>query len=475
MSDNARRRTFLVDSTVRLLDAGRTLVGGSPLKVLRFAAPIDLSGNLAATTRDRLLDNGMIHPTYPAAHVAPRDVSVVIPCFNDADALRATLRGLAESLPDSERTWSVIVVDDASQDPTSIEDAVAEEAALAPHLVRRTHNGGPGAARNTGLNHVTTPYVAFIDAGCVPEPGWLAVLMAHFQDARIALVAPRVTADPDRHVPTNEADGGRIVRWVAARIGRYERARSSLDLGSAPARVAPRTRVAYVPSACIVAPTATLRAVDGFDETLRVGEDVDLVWQLAERWRVRYEPSAQVHHDVRATPHAWLRRRFTYGTSAAPLAIRHPGTVPPLAMSRWSALAWACAVGGKPKLGAGIAMASTAMLARQMRNIEHPMQLAARYAGLGNIYAGRLLAEALRRPWWPLAFVAIAWGRPALRRGVIAALVVPPLLEWRPAHELDPASWLVLRIADDMAYGTGVIAGCVTERTLDPLVPALTS
>ena len=79
----------------------------------------------------------------------------------------------------------------------------------------------------------------------------------------------------------------------------------------------------YVPSAALI-----VRAPVRFDETLRYGEDVDLVWRLLDAGhRVVYDPSVVVrHHEADV-----LRRRFRYGTSAAPLAARKtlpaaPGT-----------------------------------------------------------------------------------------------------------------------------------------------------
>ena len=60
----------------------------------------------------------------------------------------------------------VVVVDDGS--PTA---AVAPRPRRA--LVRRDRNGGPAAARNTGLAHVSTAFVAFLDADSVPPPDWI--------------------------------------------------------------------------------------------------------------------------------------------------------------------------------------------------------------------------------------------------------------------------------------------------------------
>ena len=74
------------------------------------------------------------------------------------------------------------------------------------------------------------------------------------------------------------------------------------------------------------APSRRSRQVGGFDPSLRVGEDVDLVWRLVEAgWRARYEPQSVVGHRPRATLAALLRQRFGYGRSAGALDRRHPG------------------------------------------------------------------------------------------------------------------------------------------------------
>ena len=70
----------------------------------------------------------------------------------------------------------------------------------------------------------------------------------------------------------------------------------------------------YVPGAALVARVNALRAADGFDSKMRIGEDVDLVWRLDEAGhRLRYEPDSVVYHAPRTTPFAWMRQRFEYG------------------------------------------------------------------------------------------------------------------------------------------------------------------
>jgi hypothetical protein len=134
--------------------------------------------------------------------------------------------------------------------------------------------------------------------------------------------------------------------------GRYTTAACCLDLGDAEARVMPGTRVAYVPTAALVVRRAALAAAAGtggvFDPGLRWGEDVDLVWRLHDAgWRIRYDPAVRVsHHEPRGWA-ALLARRFRYGTSAAPLAMRHPGQVPPVVLHPWPALTVAGLLAGR--------------------------------------------------------------------------------------------------------------------------------
>ncbi|TVT15357.1 mycofactocin system glycosyltransferase, partial [Amycolatopsis rhizosphaerae] len=340
-----------------------------------------------------------------------------------------------------------VVVDDGSRIPI--------EGAAHRHETAR----GPAAARNTGWRTVTTELVAFLDADTEPVPGWLETLLPHFEDPAVAAVAPRV-----RSVPGPSA------------LARYERVRSALDLGPDPAPVRPGGRVTYLPTAALVVRTSALREAGGFDEGLRYGEDVDLIWRLvAHGHRVRYEPAAEVLHAPRPTWRAWLEQRFRYGTSAAPLARRHGRrTVAPVRVSGWTALVWGLAAAGRPLPAAALALGTAALLPRKLRPVGLPARRSLPIALRGHLGAGHYLAEALTRTWGPLAIPVLA----ARRKGrvVLALALARHLREWavrRPG--LDPVRWLLARVADDLAYGAGVWRGCARERTVAPLIPDLSS
>lgn len=438
---------------------GTVALGGSPLTLFRLtdggvrvvealeSGDVPPEGHEPLT--DRLLASGAVHPIVEPESGRPADVTVVIPA-HDEDPTR--LSALVASLRTCELVADVLVVDDASSSP--IPDIGGAT------VVRLEHNGGPGVARMAGASRATTPVVLFVDADVrLPEPALtLGLLRAHLDDERTALVAPRVRA--------HRAQGT---------LARFEQTRSPLDLGPEPARVRAMTRVSYVPAAVLLVRRDALDEAGGFDRSLRFGEDVDLVWRLDEAgWRCRYEPGAVVEHRVRPTLRRWWRQRREYGSSAAQLARRHPGDLAPVRTSRWSVGVWTLIALGHPVVGAGLAAGTTVAFARTLGDVPGRAAVAARYAGLGNLHAGRILASGLTRAWWPLSLVAALLSRRA-RRVVLAAVIVPAVIDWwRDRPGIDPVRYLALRVVDDVAYGTGVWQGCITARDLSALRPDIT-
>ena len=219
-------------------------------------APVAATPGAQALAR-RLLWIGIAQPV-PAGGPGPGDVTVVIPVRDRTAELALCLAGLSE--------YRVIVVDDGSRDPAAV---AATATAAGAHVVRRAVNGGPAAARNTGLAAVDTPLVAFLDSDCVPAPGWLDPLLPHFADPAVAAAAPRI-------VPYS-SDGA--AAGAAGWLARYEGFSSTLDMGQVPSIVRPGSKVPYVPGAALVVRVAAAGAKDagGFAEHLPVGEDVDFV------------------------------------------------------------------------------------------------------------------------------------------------------------------------------------------------------
>ncbi len=448
---------------VRRSGGGSVLLGGSPLRSLTLSprgtglVSAWLAGQPVGEARDerrlarRLLDAGLADPDPPPRPPeAVHDVTVVVPVYADPERLRACLAPLAGGP-------RLIVVDDGSPDPAAIA-AVAEQVGAC--YVRHPENRGPAAARNTGLRTATTPVVAFLDADCLPPPGFPGRLLDHLADPAVALVAPRILS----------AEHGR------GPIAAYERSRSALDMGSRPSRVRPYSPVWYVPSAAMLARRDALG--DGFDEGLVLGEDVDLVWRLHDAgWQVRYDPAISVAHDDRVRPLAWYRRRVAYNESVAPLLERHPERVPVLFLSPPAALAWVAALGGAPVALSLLGVVRAVRLRRTLyRYLPRAGIHAARISTEITLREGRDLARAVAGPWGPFALAALAATRGGRRRrlavriGVlVAGMALGDWLADRPA--LDPLSYGALRIADESSRGLGIWLGCLRARDFRALLP----
>ena len=86
--------------------------------------------------------------------------------------------------------------------------------------------------------------------------------------------------------------------------------------------------------------------------------------------------------------------------------------------------------------------------------------------------AGRQLAVAARRVWWPLALLAAVVSRRA-RPVVAAALLAPAVMDALAERRLPGDAPAVL--ADDLAYGAGVWRGVWATGEVGALLPALTT
>ncbi|MET9856586.1 mycofactocin biosynthesis glycosyltransferase MftF [Streptomyces sp. NPDC006450] len=448
---------------VRSYEGGRILVGGAPPRLVRLGARaaallrdrrLRLDGPASVRLAQRLVAIGMAHPvaaSLPAADLA--DLTVLVPVRDRPGPLDRLLTALGGRV-------AVIVVDDGSRDPRAVARVVHGHGA---RLLALSENRGPSAARNAGLREVGTRFVAFVDSDIVVVPDTLAMLLRHFHDPQLAVVGPRILGL--REGVTSDRGN-----WIA----RYEAARSSLDLHSHPALVHPHSRVPWLPSACLVARVDRLGG--GFTESMRVAEDVDLVWRLAAGGdRIRYDPAASVRHDHRTGFAAWLGRKAYYGSGAHALAVRHGAAVAPATLTPWAA-GLAVALLAQRRWSVPVAVAVLLAVARgYTRKIPagtaEPRRLAATLTGLGVAATAEQTAGLLLRHWWPLSLAGCLVSS-RVRRAVLVAAVADGVLDHRMrSPDLDPLRFVVARRLDDLAYGAGVWAGAWRGRSPRCLLP----
>jgi glycosyltransferase involved in cell wall biosynthesis len=223
--------------------------------------------------------------------------SVCIATYGRPESLAACLAALSQLEPVT-GGFEVVVADDASPDEAAVL-AVVDAAAVPVRLVRRSANGGPGAARNSAWRAATGEWVVFTDDDCRPRRDWLASLARTVGGGAVDLVQGRTVPDPSRQ----HLLGRPLVRSlsVEAEDGYYQ-----------------TCNIAYRRS--------LLAELDGFDESFRSsGEDTDLAWRArAAGACTAFKADAVVEHAV--TEAGWrqdLRSRQRWADIPA-LVRRHP-------------------------------------------------------------------------------------------------------------------------------------------------------
>ncbi|MFV0316554.1 MAG: mycofactocin biosynthesis glycosyltransferase MftF [Microthrixaceae bacterium] len=452
---------IVADASLRRV-SDNLFVGGSPRRLFHMAGSGTAiltrliegrawtpQGAAEEALAGRLVDADAAHPVVVDGAAALAAMTVVVPVRDDEDGLGSLLEALS-----GVQVGGVVVVDDGSVDDRVVAALAQRHGAV---LVRNGHPLGPAAARNEGLGRVGTRLAVFIDADvALPAGGGpariLAMLAGHFECAGVVAVAPRVRG----------AAGDGL-------LADYDEINGPLDMGDTAATVGPGRRVSYVPSAVLVVDVDAVRAVGAFDDSLRHGEDVDLVWRLVRQGgRVMYEPAVEVLHRPRGDLVAWLSQRFGYGTSAAPLAVRHRGDLAPVRVNPSSAALWMSMAAGHPGVAVLIGAAAVRRLVRGGESRSGlPVGVATRLVWEGNLAVGRSIAVAMLRPWFPVTALACVVSRRARKVALAAVALRIATTPGRPRVR-------VLRLADDLAYSAGVWAGALRARDLGAVLPRLT-
>lgn len=124
-------------------------------------------------------------------------VSVIVPAHESEELLPRAIAGVLEQRLDER--YEVVVVDDGSRDRTA--ELGRQALGAAGRLVSQPRTG-PAGARNAGVAAAAGELLAFVDADCVPRPGWLAAGVAALRDADLAQGA----VVPDPHTPIGPFD-----------------------------------------------------------------------------------------------------------------------------------------------------------------------------------------------------------------------------------------------------------------------------
>jgi glycosyltransferase involved in cell wall biosynthesis len=206
-------------------------------------------------------------------------VSIVICTRNRADRLQPMLEALARI--ESQHTWQVLIVDNASTDHTAQVLAKADDLGGRLRTIR-VERIGLGAARDAAWRATTGDIVAFTDDDCYVAPDFVDELVSAFERR----------ADTD-------LIGGRILLFDPSD------ARVTIDERGSPETIEP---FAFIPSGALHGANLSFRRtvlerIGGFDPELgagshwRSGEDTDAVAKaVGTGTRAGYDPGPTIHH-----------------------------------------------------------------------------------------------------------------------------------------------------------------------------------
>jgi mycofactocin system glycosyltransferase len=441
-----------------VLDEGATFIdralvsGGSPWRLLRLGGASHAlaerwrNGGDVLAGEERfartLVLQGLLHPRF-AFEVDVENVDVIIPVFDNVPSLEILLGKLDG--------FHVTVVDDGSPRGRDVARCCSTFGA---ELFRLDDNHGAARARNVGASATSRDFLWFIDSDVELDNARdvLRRLSSAFADYLVAAVAPRVRGTV-----------GTSLRET------FEQHFGALDMGDRSGLVVPGGTIGYVPSANLMVRRGAFG--DGFDETLRVGEDVDFVWRLHDAgWLVRYDANVVVTHPARATWRLWWRQRQRYGVSSAELSVRHGARLAPLRVDAWTLLAWTSVLIGRPSVGARIVQsAQSHARERYFQETDDPNDVAKQVVSRNMLRAGGPLARGTVRTFGVVLLVAAI--HPRLRRRALVLFAVGTAWRWR--HHRLHVTDVPLAVADDLAYGVGVFQGAWRLRTLVPLTPVV--
>lgn len=222
-------------------------------------------------------------------------VSVIIPAYNEAKVIEASVRRVLAS---HDVILDVIVVDDGSTDETSaiVAGAFANDARV---RLLTLANGGKAAALNRALEMARAPIIVALDADTQFEELTIARLARWFADQQVGAVAG------------NAMVGNRVnlvTRWQAVEyVTAQNLERRALARFGA---------ITVVPGAVGAWRRAALDSVGGYPlDTLAEDQDLTIAVQRAG-WRIAYDTEAVAWTEAPESFRALARQRFrwAYGT-----------------------------------------------------------------------------------------------------------------------------------------------------------------
>lgn len=198
-----------------------------------------------------------------------RDVTVVIPTVG-----RPILQRCLESIAAGTVLPARLIAVDQGENPRVSDWLGIVEAVGVGVLHVRSSGRSAASARNQGIGHVHTPFIAAIDDDCIAEKNWLESMWGHLHKNPAVIVTGRL-------VPAGEGIPPTIVTSTVPCLHTRPSARDLCPLTSANMGFS----------------AGTAERIGRFDEKLRTAEEIDWAYRaLRLGVPILYRPEIVVHH-----------------------------------------------------------------------------------------------------------------------------------------------------------------------------------
>ena len=215
------------------------------------------------------------------------DLSVIIPCHNEAATLPAQLQSLqAQEWPGE---WEIVVVDNRSTDDTAAVAAAFAGGRVPVRVVSASERAGIAYARNSGVRHTDARSIAFCDGDDVVFPGWTAAFGEALKDEPLV---------------TGTLDGSRLNEPWLARTRPMDPSETLPRFGDVPFARGNNTAMHR----------SLWEELDGYDEQFDGLEDIEFSVRAAGAgYRPALVSGARVAYRFRSGLRATWRQGIYYG------------------------------------------------------------------------------------------------------------------------------------------------------------------
>jgi mycofactocin system glycosyltransferase len=375
--------------------------------------------------------------------------SIIIPVKNRPEEIRDCLTSLA-GLDYPRDKVEVVVVDDGSTD-----DTASAAGAFDVRLIRQPASRGPSFCRNLGAKEASGEVLAFIDSDCTSDPLWLKQLIPYLAFDGIGAV------------------GGYVRSYYnESALDKYEAVCSSLNMGSRIIFDREAQSSFYVPTCNLLVRKDVFDMLNGFNDSMHLGEDVDFCWRMRKSGNfLVYVPTGAVAHKHRNEITKMLKRKYEYGTSEPDLYHRHQEKEKifpaPVYASITFLILLTAAISGRPILLfaililLGIEFINKYATLKKVKTVKiKPMALV--WANLKNTVSTYYYISFHLVRYYLILLAAACLVFPSAWRGVAIIILISSLVNYyQKKPKINYISFMVYYLLEHLSYQIGVFAGCV--------------